>query len=172
MTPARLELVGRARLLGDDVNTDYLISSARKRESLDPHVLKRHLLEEVDPELAASIRPGDILVAGRNFGCGSAMEVAVTVVLAAGIPAVVARSFARSYYRNAVNNGLVPVECDPSGIEEGDELRISRSGRHLVLTDVTRDWKRPGQALPPVMWAILEAGGLVPCFREHGGFPV
>jgi 3-isopropylmalate/(R)-2-methylmalate dehydratase small subunit len=162
-------LEGRARRLGDDVNTDHIISSTRKRETIDPHVLKHHLLETVDPSFAASVRPGDILVAGRNFGCGSAMEVAVTVPLAAGIRAVVARSFARTFYRNAINNGLVPIECDTSGLAEGDALVIEL-GETLTLYDATRGETIGVRALPAHMLRILDAGGLVPWFRDHGGF--
>jgi 3-isopropylmalate/(R)-2-methylmalate dehydratase small subunit len=171
------ELRGRARRLGDRVNTDYVISSSRKKETLDPHELKRWLLEAVDPEFAASVREGDLLVADEAFGCGSAMEVAVTVVLAAGIRAVVARSFSRTYYRNAINNGLIPVECDTSAIREGDAIAVrigagggmADAGTVLVVNETTGA-KVPARPLPPFVLGILEAGGLVPYLRKHGGF--
>ena len=165
------ELRGRARRLGDRVNTDYIISSSRKKETLDPHRLKEWLLEEVDPGFAASVREGDILVADEAFGCGSAMEVAVTVVLAAGIEAVVAKSFSRTYYRNAINNGLIPVESDTSEIGEGDDLvlRIGEGG--VVVVNETTGTEVDARPLPPFVLEILEAGGLVSYLRAHGGFP-
>ena len=132
-----MNLEARARVFGDDVNTDYIITSARKRETIDERILKQYLLETLDPAFAASVRPGDILVAGRNFGCGSAMEVAVTVPVAAGIRAVLARSFARTYYRNAINNGLIPVECDTSAIREGDRLIVDL-GAELTVREGIR----------------------------------
>jgi len=143
-----LTLEGRARRLGDNINSDYLIASRRKRETLDPSVLKRYLLEAVDPGFAASVQPGDVLVAGRNFGCGSAMEIAVTVLQAAGIKAVLAQSFARSFYRNAINNGLLALEWDTTGIREGDRVQLKESA-----------------PLPGLMLEILEAGGLVSWVR-------
>lgn len=165
-----MRLQGRARVFGDHVNTDYIIASTRKRDTLDGAVLKRYLLEAVDPAFAATVQPGDLLVAGRNFGCGSAMEVAATVILAAGIPAVVAKSFARTFYRNAINNGLLPIECDTSAIAEGDPLTIVFEGQAASVANARTGSVLSGRALPPIMLEILDAGGLVPYIRRHGGF--
>jgi 3-isopropylmalate/(R)-2-methylmalate dehydratase small subunit len=160
---------GTARCFGDDINTDYIISSRRKRESLDPLVLKDYLFETIAPEFAASVRPADLLVAGKNFGCGSAMEVAVTAVVGAGIRFVIARSFARTYFRNAINNGLYPIECDTGSIQEGDALTVT------LGTTITV--QRPGASEPliaaPIAAEVLEilaAGGLVPYLRERRTF--
>lgn len=163
-----LVLCGRARVLGDDVNTDYLISSSRKKESLDPQVLRRYLLEDVDPAFAASVADGDILVAGRNFGCGSAMEVAVTVVLGAGIRAVVARSFSRTYWRNAVNNGLLAIVADTTGITEGEPLELQLAGAVPVLR-VGREPSRRVECepLPELTLALRGAGGIVGYLLQH-----
>ena len=155
-------------MLGDDVNTDYLISSTRKKESLDPRVLRRYLLEDVDPAFAASVADGDILVAGRNFGCGSAMEVAVTVVLGAGIRAVIAKSFSRTYWRNAINNGLLAVVADTDGIVEGQSLTLHLAGARPEL----RVGPEPARSvacepLSELTLALREAGGLVPYLRRH-----
>jgi 3-isopropylmalate/(R)-2-methylmalate dehydratase small subunit len=155
-------ILGKPR---DDINTDYVVASRRKRDSLDPLVLRQYLFEEIAPEFAASVEPGDVIVAGRNFGCGSAMEVAVTAVLGAGIHAVLARSFSRTYYRNAVNNGLRPVNCDTARIREGDRLRIEEG----VMNETTCE-RIAAQPLPEVMHRIIEAGGLVAYFRRYGGF--
>ncbi len=166
-----IRLEGHARRLGDNVNTDYIISSARKRDTIDEQVLKQWLLESIDPAFAASVREGDIIVAGRNFGCGSAMEVAVTVILAAGINAVVAGSFSRTFYRNAINNGLIPVECDTSRFEEGDELSVRLDGAELSIVNHTKALTLQGVPIPKVMLRILEGGGLVAYVKEHGALP-
>lgn len=162
-------MTGRARVFGADVNTDYIIASRRKRESLDPQVLRRYLFEEIAPDFAASVEPGDLIVAGGNFGCGSAMEVAVTAVLGAGIRAVLAAGFSRTYFRNAVNNGLLPVVCDTSGIREGDRLTVLAE-RGLAVRNETTGQITVADELPKIMLHIIEAGGLVPYMRRYGDF--
>ena len=160
-----ISLGSRARVLGDDINTDYIIASTRKRETLDEQVLKRYLLETVDPGFAASVERGDIIVAGSNFGCGSAMEIAVTVILAAGIPAVLARSFSRTFFRNAVNNGLLAIECDTTGIVEGDNIFVYASADTVTVSNKSRGVDIAARPLPAMMFEILEAGGLVDYVR-------
>ena len=170
MSPLRLE--GRARVFGDDVNTDYIITSRRKRESLDPQFLRNYLFEEINGEFAESVRAGDLIVAGENFGCGSAMEVAVTAVLDAGIRAVIARSFSRTYFRNAINNGLLPVECDTREIGEGDAIAVHETPRGMVVENISTGKRFEANPLPKITLDILAAGGLVRYFRERGDFRV
>lgn len=165
-----MTIEGRARLLGDAINTDYIISSSRKRRTIDPRALAPFLLEAVSPGFAASVREGDIIVAGRSFGCGSAMEVAVTVIQAAGIRAVVARSFARSFFRNAINNGLPAVECDTSAIREGDRVAIDLEGDIVTVRDATLGLAIPAAPLPPMVQRLLRHGGLVPYLLANRGW--
>jgi 3-isopropylmalate/(R)-2-methylmalate dehydratase small subunit len=165
---AVIHLDGRARILGDDVNTDYIIASTRKRATLDEQILKQYLLETVDPAFAGSVQPGDMLVAGWNFGCGSAMEIAATVILASGIKAVLARSFARTFFRNAVNNGLVPIECDTSRIREGELVAIDVAGDAINVVNRTTRASIPAVVLPALMSRILACGGLVELIRRGG----
>ena len=164
----RIDLQGRARVVGDDINADYIITSSRKRETIDASRLRHYLLETIDPGFAASVRQGDVLVAGRNFGCGSAMEVAATVILAAGIRAVLAQSFARTFYRNAINNGLLPIECDTSAITEGDALTVQLDAGQLAVRNLSRGVRLGTVPLPPITLAILDCGGLVEAVRRYG----
>jgi 3-isopropylmalate/(R)-2-methylmalate dehydratase small subunit len=163
-----MNIHGRARVVGDDVNTDYIISSSRKRGTIDPRELAPYLLEGVSPVFASSVRPGDILVAGKNFGCGSAMEVAVTVIQAAGIAAVVARSFARSFFRNAINNGLLVVECETASFQEGDTLTIHVGDGDVRVDNETRDLTVAGASLPPIVQELVRHGGLVRYLAARG----
>jgi 3-isopropylmalate/(R)-2-methylmalate dehydratase small subunit len=165
----QFSVTGLARRFGDDVNTDYIISSQRKRESLDPAVLKNFLFETIAPEFAQTVRIGDILVAGKNFGCGSAMEVAVTAVVGAGIRIVLAHSFARTYFRNAINNGLYPIECDTNAIREGDTLHVDVGPRTQVRC-ASNDQVIEAAPIPHDILKILDAGGLVPYLRRHASF--
>jgi len=165
-----LALEGRVRKFGDHVNTDYVITSTRKRDTLDVSVLKQYLFEVVDPKFAASVQPGDLIVAGRNFGCGSAMEIAASVILAAGIRAVLAESFSRTFFRNAINNGLLPVQCDTKAMREGQSLSVTLSETAVVVKNLTAGPTVTGPALPGIMQSILAAGGLVPYLRANGGF--
>lgn len=165
-----MQIEGRARVFGDDVNTDYIISSARKRASIDARVLAAYLFESHAPGFAASVEPGDILVAGTNFGCGSAMEVAATVIQAAGIRAVLARSFSRSFYRNAINNGLLAIPCDTGSITEGDRLSITLKEDEAIVANATQRMSVAGAPLPSIMLRILESGGLIGFLRNHRGW--
>ena len=166
-----IRLEGRARKFGDNINTDYIISSARKKETLDESRLKRHLMETLDRGFAASVKPGDLIVAGRNFGCGSAMEIAATVILAAGITAVLAQSFSRTFYRNAINNGLLPVEWDTGPIREGERLTVEVADKVLTVGNLTTGVRSStSSALSGLVLDILGRGGLVPYLQAHRGF--
>ena len=170
LTTARPRIEGRARRLGDDVNTDYLIASHRKKNSLDPQVLRHFLLEDLIPGFAATVSPGDVLVAGRNFGCGSAMEVAVTVVVGAGISMVIAPTFARTYWRNAANNGLLLVSADTSTIREGERLLdLERAPTELQVLDPQDGSIRviACEPPPPFVLQLRTVGGLIPWLRQH-----
>ncbi|MFZ5590769.1 MAG: 3-isopropylmalate dehydratase small subunit [Bacillota bacterium] len=161
-------LKGKAHKFGNDVNTDYIISGKYKFKTLDMNELARHVMEDLDPEFYSKITPGDFIVAGSNFGCGSSREQAPLAIKHAHISAVLAKSFARIFYRNAINTGLPVVECDTDQIQPGDQLELDLAGG--VLRNLSRGLDIPVKPLPPVMLKILSDGGLAPHFRKYGGF--
>ena len=163
-----MELKGSAHIFGNDINTDYIISGRYKFKTLDMKELARHLMEDLDPEFVNRIDTGDFIVAGRNFGCGSSREQAPLTIINAGISAVIAKSFARIFYRNSINTGLPLIECDTAMIEAGDQLKVNLA--EGLLYNLSKKKEIPVVPLPPVMLKILADGGLVEHFKKHGTF--
>ena len=164
-------LKGKARRFkqSDDINTDYVISGRYKFKIEDPVELAKHVMEDLDPDFATKrLQKGDFIVAGRNFGCGSSREQAPQAIKYAGISAVIAKSFARIFYRNCFNLGLLAVECDTDGIDEADELEVNLDKGQI--TNVTKNKTIKIAPLPKTMQILLEDGGLVEHFKKHGGF--
>jgi len=152
----------------DNINTDYVISGRYKFRIQDPKELCKHIFEDIDPEFAARVRKGDILVAGENFGCGSSREQAPQSLKTAGFHAVAAKSFARIFYRNAFNIGLMLIECDTGFIDDGDTVEIDiEKGK---LKDVSKGLVFDIKSIPSVMKKLLEDGGVVEHFKKYGGF--
>ncbi len=146
---------------GDNINTDVIFPGKYTYTiSHDPQELARHALEDLDPTFAARARMGDVIVAGRNFGNGSSREQAVTCLKHAGVRAVIAHSFARIYYRNAINNGLLAIECPPivDCVETGDTLAIDMAAHEIRACEQTFAFA----PLPAEVRAILDAGGIIP----------
>ncbi len=164
-----MDLHAKAFKFGNDVNTDYIISGKYKFKSNDMNDMAHHAMEELDPNYYDKVSPnGGILVAGTNFGMGSSREQAPLVLIHSNTRAVVAKSFARIFYRNAINTGLPVVECDTDLIDEGDELDIDLEGGQI--SNLTKGTKIPFSPLPPVMATLLHDGGLAEHFKKYNGF--
>lgn len=145
---------------GDNVDTDVIIP-ARYLNSSDPGELAAHCMEDIDKEFVAKVAQGDIIVANKNFGCGSSREHAPIAIKASGVSCVIAETFARIFYRNAINIGLPIVECPEAAkaIAAGDEVTVDFDSG--VITDVTTGASFQGQAFPPFMQKIIDCEGLV-----------
>jgi 3-isopropylmalate dehydratase small subunit len=155
---------GRARLLGDDINTDTQCSSKYLPGKDNAHVAQR-AFEQCAPGFASRFRPGDVIVAGRNFGINSSREQAVHIMHLMGVGAIVAKSFGRQFFRNTINNGLPALECDIAGIGEGDEIDIDLAAGRLRVP--ARGIERAVPKLPPAVQAILSEGGLIAFLQKH-----
>lgn len=158
---------GLAHVYGDNIDTDRIIPG-KYTKTLDVANLAQHVLEDLDPQFSSRVQEGDILVAGDNFGCGSSREQAPVALKAAGVSVVVAASFARIFYRNAINIGLPVVEIGPHEITDGHELQVDLAGG--VVHDLNAGRRYQAAEMPEVMIAILQAGGLVNYLREHGDY--
>lgn len=161
-------LYGKVYRFGDNINTDYIISGKYKFKTLDMNELSKHVMEDIRPGFYKEVEKGGLMVAGENFGCGSSREQAPLVIQAAGIGAVLAQSFARIFFRNAINVGLPVVECDTSDIDEDDELKVDLEEGWVY--NVTKDKRIPSTPLPLIMVRILNDGGLAEHLKKDGGF--
>ena len=154
---------GRVWKYQDDVNTDVIFPGKYTYSISDPQEMAQHALEDLDPTFAANVKPGDIIVAGKYWGCGSSREQAVTCLKEAGVGAIVARSFARIYYRNCINQALPIVTCDAvDGVEAGQEITIDFATG--IVTAPGGEYTFP--PLAPEVMEIIEAGGLIPHVRQ------
>jgi 3-isopropylmalate/(R)-2-methylmalate dehydratase small subunit len=161
-------LKGSAFKFGDDISTDLIVPGrlAHLRSNLPE--LAKHVLEDADPTFAARVKPGDFVVAGKNFGLGSSREHAPLVIKMAGVSAVLAKSVARIFFRNAINRGVPVLICDTDQIRDGDQLEVDMAAGtgHDITNGVTLTFK----PIPKAMLAILDEGGLIPYIQKYGNF--
>ena len=157
--------VGRVFKYGDNVDTDVIIP-ARYLNSSDPAELATHCMEDIDKEFVKSVKPGDVMVAGWNFGCGSSREHAPLVIKTCGTGCVIAKSFARIFYRNAINIGLPILECEEAAEEIAANDEVTMDFDTGVITDVTTGKTYQAQPFPPFIQNIIKAGGLLKSLKE------
>jgi len=155
---------GKVWKYGDDVNTDVIFPGKYTYQPMEPEEMAEHALEDLDPDFAKNVAAGDVIVAGKNFGCGSSREQAATCLKAAGVAAIVAPSFSRIFFRNAINSGLPVIELAEGGesIAMGDEVGIDFAAG--IVEHQGASYAFP--ALPPEVLAILEDGGLIPHVKK------
>jgi 3-isopropylmalate dehydratase small subunit len=155
-------LKGRVWKFGDDVDTDVIIP-AKYLRSVDQTVWPKHVLEGLDPSFSSKVKPGDIIVAGKNFGCGSSREQAALAIKWAGVAAVIAESFARIFFRNTINNGLPLIECRgiSKAVEEGEVIEVDLDSGEVSTSKGTLR----SAPLPPFLQEIVNSGGLVEYYK-------
>jgi len=163
-------LRGRAFKFGDSISTDHIIPGryAHLRSNLPE--LAKHVLEDADPTFVTRVKAGDFIVAGNNFGLGSSREHAPLVIKMAGVSAILAKTVARIFFRNAINLGLPVLICDTDKINDGDELEIALSAG--TVRDITNGNKLTFGKIPDVMLKILDEGGLIPYIKKYGDFKI
>ncbi len=161
-------LKGRAFKFGDNISTDHIVPGrlAHLRSNLPE--LAKHVLEDADPGFATKVKPGDFVVGGSNFGLGSSREHAPLVIKMAGVSAVLAKSVARIFFRNAINRGLPVLICDTDKINDGDELEVDMSAGKIK--NLTRCQEIDFKPIPEFMLKILDGGGLLPYINKYGDF--
>jgi len=163
-------LTGRAFKFGDDISTDHIIPGkyAYLRSNLPE--LAKHVMEDADPYFVSRVKQGDFIVGGNNFGLGSSREHAPLVIKMAGIKAILAKSVARIFFRNAINLGLPILVCDTDEINNGDQLEIDLQAG--IIRDQSNGKQLSFGKIPEVMLTILDEGGLLPYIEKHGDFEI
>ncbi|HBT20586.1 MAG TPA: 3-isopropylmalate dehydratase small subunit [Peptococcaceae bacterium] len=161
-----MEFEGRAFKFGDDIDTDAIIP-ARYLNTSDPKELAKHCMEDADPQFPKKVKPGDIIVAGKNFGCGSSREHAPLAIKGAGVSCVIAESFARIFYRNSINIGLPIFESPEASkrIQDGDMVRVN--AEEGLIINLTRGESYRAAPFPEFMREIISAGGLMQYVAER-----
>jgi 3-isopropylmalate/(R)-2-methylmalate dehydratase small subunit len=161
-------LKGNAFKFGDNISTDLIIAGkyAHLRSNLPE--LARHAMEDADPDFIKEVKPGDFIVGGSNFGLGSSREHAPLVIKMAGVSAIIAKSFARIFFRNAINQGLPALICDTDKISQGDALEIRLE--EGMINNVSKNETYHFTRIPQAMLRILNEGGLIPYINKHGDF--
>ncbi len=166
-----MSIVGKSIKLGDNINTDFIISGRYKFAITDMKELAKHIMEDIDPNFAQKIIPGQsIIVAGNNFGMGSSREQAPLVIKEAGIVAVLSPQFARIFFRNSFNIGLLLIETDTSKIDENDQLQIDLDNG--VVKDLTKGINLKIKPLPKFMQELLKEGGIINYYKKYGELKV
>jgi 3-isopropylmalate/(R)-2-methylmalate dehydratase small subunit len=161
-------MTGKAWTFGDNISTDLICPGRLFHLRSNLPELAKHVLEDADPDFASKVSEGDFVVGGRNFGLGSSREHAPTIIKLAGVRAVIAKSFARIFFRNCINVGLPVIELDTDQISQGDDLEVDLEGGKLMNLTTGAEMEFP--PLPLVMRTILNDGGLAEHIKKHGDF--